>query len=49
MASVIELYVISMGVGLLAGAVINFSLGYKFYDKGGLLGGLLVGFLMAIL
>jgi len=49
MAGAIELYAISMGIGLLAGAVINFSLGYKFYDKGGLIGGLLVGFLMAML
>jgi hypothetical protein len=49
MASAIGLYAIFIGVGLLAGAVINFSLGYKFYDKGGLLGGLLVGLLMAIL
>ncbi len=38
-----------MGAGLLSGALINFSLGYKFYDKGGLLGGLLVGLLMAVL
>lgn len=49
MANVIELYAIFMGVGLFAGAVINLSLGYKFYDKGGLLGGLLVGFVMATL
>ncbi len=49
MATVIELYAISMGAGLFAGAVINYSLGYKIYDKGGLLGGLLVGLLMATL
>jgi hypothetical protein len=49
MAGAIELYAISMGVGLLSGAVINYSIGYKFYEKGGLIGGLLVGFLMAAL
>jgi hypothetical protein len=49
MANVVELYMLSMGVGLLAGAMINYSIGYKFYDKGGLIGGLVVGFLMAIL
>ncbi len=49
MVGLIERYVISMGVGLGAGAIINFSLGYKFYDKGGLLGGLIVGFLIATL
>jgi len=44
-----ELFAISIGVGLLSGAMINISLGEKFYDKGGLLGGLVVGLLMAIL
>ena len=49
MAGVIELYAIFIGVGVLSGAVINYSLGYKFYDKGGLLGGLIVGLIMATL
>ena len=44
-----ELFTISIGVGILSGAIINISLGYKFYDKGGLLGGFAVGLLMAIL
>jgi len=44
-----ELFAISIGVGILAGAIINISLGYKFYDKGGLLGGFAVGLMMAIL
>lgn len=44
-----ELFAISIGVGILCGAMINIALGYKFYDKGGLLGGFVVGLMMAIL
>ena len=45
----VELFTISIGVGVISGAAINISLGYKAHDKGGLLGGLVVGLLMAIL
>jgi len=31
------------------GMLINVALGYKFYDKGGILGGIIVGLLIAIL
>lgn len=49
MVGVIELYAVSLGVGLLSGAIINYSLGYKPYEKGGLIGGLFVGLVMATL
>jgi len=49
MTGLIERYLVSLGVGLLAGAAINYSLGYRIHDRGGLLGGLMVGFLMATL
>jgi len=45
----IELFAISIGIGILMGAMINIALGEKFYEKGGLLGGFVVGLLMAIL
>ncbi len=49
MAYTIELFMVSVGVGLISGALINISIGYKFHNKGGLIGGLIVGLLMAIL
>ncbi len=49
MAYTLELFVLSIGVGIITGALINLSLGYKLLEKGGLLGGLIVGILMAIL
>ena len=49
MAYSLELFAVSIGVGILSGAMINASLGYKVYEKGGLIGGFIVGLLMAIL
>jgi hypothetical protein len=39
----------SLMVGLFAGALVNIALGEKAYNLGGLLGGLLVGGLIALL
>lgn len=44
-----ELFAVSIGIGVISGALINIALGYKLYDRGGLLGGLIVGLLIAIL
>jgi hypothetical protein len=43
-----ELYV-ALGVGTVFGIVVNLLLGYRFYKPGGILGGLAVGGLIAVL
>ena len=40
---------ISLAFGLFSGLMINIALGEKAYDTGGLLGGLIVGALIALL
>lgn len=49
MAYTTELFAVSIGIGVISGALINVALGYKIYEKGGLIGGFIVGLLMAIL
>lgn len=39
----------SLGLGLFSGLLVNIALGEKAYNTGGLLGGLLVGGLIALL
>jgi cytochrome bd-type quinol oxidase subunit 1 len=45
----ITLFAVSIAVGLVSGAMINVSIDHKWHDRGGLLGGILVGVLMALL
>jgi len=45
----IGLLFVMLGTGALTGLMINISLGQKFYDLGGILGGALVGFIMYML
>jgi hypothetical protein len=43
------LLVTLIGIGIISGALINVSLGYKIYEPGGLLGGAITGLLMYVL
>jgi hypothetical protein len=45
----LTLFAVSVGVGILSGIMINVSTDHEWYERGGILGGALVGLLIAIL
>jgi hypothetical protein len=44
----VTLFAVSIGTGLVSGIMINLAIDHKWYDKGGILGGILVGLWMAL-
>lgn len=45
----VGLFAIMVGVGIVCGMMMSVALGYKVWDKGGLLGGAVTGFMMYVL